>query len=135
MPKKQNENQTPEPAVDPLTVNTEPQGEGVVEPVIQTDASVPVAQLERTETQAVPLVQPTAIVPNLVYEETSPVTDGTLDAPQVITTKGRGATRVEIIYDGTLGHRNLKRGDITDDEEYVGLLKTERGRRFVREVK
>jgi hypothetical protein len=42
--------------------------------------------------------------------------------------------RVEVLVEN-LGHRLLQKGDVTDDEQYVALLKTARGRKLVREVK
>lgn len=42
--------------------------------------------------------------------------------------------RVEVLVE-TLGHKLLKKGDVTDDPDYVALLKTPRGRKLVREVK
>ncbi|MDQ3132127.1 MAG: hypothetical protein M3Q99_15375 [Acidobacteriota bacterium] len=118
--------------VVPVAIVADPNVEAVVEPVIQTDARVPTVEVERTETQ--PLVEPTAIVPNIVHEINRDAVSAA-NAPQVLTTKGANATRVEVIYDGTLGPKALKKGDITDDAEYVRLLKTMRGRELVREVK
>lgn len=46
----------------------------------------------------------------------------------------RPARRVEVLVDN-LGPKLLKAGTITDDEQYVALLKTARGRTLVREVK
>lgn len=43
--------------------------------------------------------------------------------------------RVQVIGEGTLGHLLLKKGDTTDDETYVNLLKTKRGKTLVQEVK
>lgn len=43
--------------------------------------------------------------------------------------------QVRVICDGTLGPKLLKKGDVTDDEEYVALLDSERGRTLVEEVK
>ncbi len=112
---------------------TPPEVEAVIEPVVPTNSSVPVGTVERTSVEA--LVEPVAILPNLVYEQTAPVVDGTMDAPNVLTTKGANAKRVEVICDQYLGTKALKKGDITDDDEYVALLQTERGRGLVREVK
>ncbi len=124
----------PEPTVDPNVIVTPPEIDGIVEPVIATEGSVPVGTVQRTETEVQPLVEPVAIVPGLIYEQTAPVSDGLTDAPQVLTTKGKNATRVEIICDTQLGSKLLKKGDITDDDEYVALLETERGRHLVKEV-
>ncbi len=95
-------------------------------------ATVPVADVVRTETE--PLVEPTAIVPALVYEETAAAAEGAGQAPTMLITKSDRAQRVEVVCDGHLGLKMLKKGDITDDEEYVALLKTERGRKLVRAV-
>lgn len=43
--------------------------------------------------------------------------------------------RVEVICEDTLGPELLKKCDVTDDPDYVALLKTTRGRKLVREVK
>ncbi len=115
-----------------VTLVAEPEVEAVVEPVVQLDAKVPTVEVERTETE--PLVEPTAIVPNIVHEVNAAVAP-LVEAPQVLTTKGANAKRVEIIFDGMVGEKGLRKGDITDDAEYVALLKTERGRQLVREVK
>lgn len=42
---------------------------------------------------------------------------------------------VRSIFNGVLGHLGLRFGETTDDEEYVALLKTRRGRMLVQEVK
>lgn len=42
--------------------------------------------------------------------------------------------RVRIICKGVLGHKGFKQGDITDDPEYVALLKV-KGQKKVEEVK
>lgn len=39
--------------------------------------------------------------------------------------------RVRIVGDGTVGHLLLKKGDITEDAEYVALLESKRGRTLV----
>lgn len=45
-------------------------------------------------------------------------------------------TQVRVILEkGVLGHLLLKKGEVTDNEEYVGLLKTKRGQTLVEEVK
>lgn len=129
MPKKnENEVRTVDGGV---AVVAEPQIEAVIEPVVQTEAKVPDAEIVKTET--VPLVEPTAIVPNLVYEQTAAVADGTLDAP-VIDVKQPSARRVRVICKGKLGLKLLSEGDITDDPDYVALLDTRRGRELVEEV-
>lgn len=123
---KNKSNNTPEPTVDPSA--------GIAQPVIGDDTIVPVVEVEKTEVE--PVLQPTAVVPNVVKEINEAVLpDGVTAASQILTTKGGNALRVEIIYDGYLGSKLLKKGDITDDDEYVALLKTERGQRFAREVK
>lgn len=123
-----------EETVDPSVITTPPEVEAVVEPIVAMAASVPVGTIRRTETELEPLVEPVAIVPGLIYEQTAPVSDGLTDAPQVLATKGKNAKRVEIICDTQLGSKLLKKGDITDDDEYVALLETERGRQLVKEV-
>lgn len=128
--KNQKTNQNAAP-VEPVAVVAEPRVEAVVEPVIATDAKVPTAMVERTEEE--PLVEATAIIPNLVYEKNVAVADQAA-APQILTTKSANAARVEIICEGKLGTKLLTKGDITDDAEYVALLKTERGQRLVRKV-
>jgi hypothetical protein len=45
------------------------------------------------------------------------------------------AKRVRVICEGTLGPKLLRKGDVTDDPEYVALLEDERGRTLVQEVK
>lgn len=42
--------------------------------------------------------------------------------------------RVMVMCEGTLGHLLLKKGETTDDEAYVALLKTPRGRALVQKV-
>lgn len=42
---------------------------------------------------------------------------------------------VRSIFNGVLGHLGLRLGETTDDEEYVALLETRRGRTLVQEVK
>ncbi len=101
--------------------------------VIGDDTVVPTVEVEKTEVE--PVMQPTAIVPNVVKEINEAVLPGSNTAPQILLSKGKNATRVEIIADGMLGHKGFKKGDITDDDEYVALLKTDRGRTLVREVK
>lgn len=123
-----------EETVDQSVITTPPEVEAVVEPIVAMAASVPVGTVQRTETEIQPLVEPVAIVPGLIYEQTAPVSDGLTDAPQVLTTKGKTAKQVEIICDTQLGSKLLKKGDITDDDEYVALLETERGRQLVKEV-
>ncbi len=104
----------------------------VVESIAASDLEVPTAQVETTE--EIPLAAPTAVVPNLVFEQTVAATDGTADAPTFDVT-GKTSRRVRVITDSNLGLKMLKKGDITDDEEYVALLDTERGRLLVEEVK
>ncbi len=43
--------------------------------------------------------------------------------------------RVRSVFGGVLGHLGLRLGETTDDEEYVALLKTKRGKTLVEEVK
>lgn len=43
--------------------------------------------------------------------------------------------KVRVVCEGTLGTKLLKKGDVTDDPEYVALLETERGRTLVQEVR
>lgn len=43
--------------------------------------------------------------------------------------------KVRVIFKGVLGHKGLREGDVTDDPEYVALLKTKRGKELVEEVK
>src|SRR5215212_9542683 len=43
--------------------------------------------------------------------------------------------RVRVICEGTLGPKLLKKGDVTDDPEYVGLLESQGDRNLVVEVK
>lgn len=40
-----------------------------------------------------------------------------------------------ILQNAVLGHKGLRAGDVTDDPEYVALLKTKRGKTLVEEVK
>lgn len=103
-----------------------------VMPVIGTEGKVPTAKVETVE--KVPLAAPTAIVPSLVFEQTTAATDGTADAP-TIDVASKNSQRVRIIGEGSLGLKMLKKDDITDDEEYVALLDTERGRLLVEAVK
>lgn len=49
--------------------------------------------------------------------------------------KANKPKKVRVICKGTLGPKLLKKGDVTDDPEYVALLETERGRTLVEEVK
>lgn len=128
MSEKNNKKNTVAAPVDGVAVIAEPEVVAVVEPVVQTDASVPSATIEKTV--EVPLVAPTAIVPNLVYEQTTEATDGTTDAP-VFDVEKAGSKKVRVICEGSLGLKMLKKGDITDDPEYVALLDTERGRQLV----
>lgn len=44
-------------------------------------------------------------------------------------------TRVRSVFDGVLGYLGLRKGETTDDSEYVALLKTKRGKTLVEEVK
>lgn len=99
--------------------------------VIGDDTSVPTVEVEKTELE--PALEATAVVPNVVKEINQKVVDAA-DAPQVLTTKSKNAKRVQVIFDGHLGSKLLKKYDITDDAEYVDLLKTERGKTLVREV-
>lgn len=39
--------------------------------------------------------------------------------------------KVRVIGNGTIGHLLLKKGDTTDDADYVALLKTSRGQKLV----
>lgn len=119
----------------PKANNNTNQTEPEVISVVGDDTSVPT--VEATETTVEPILEPTAIVPNVVREINEAALPGGIDAaaPQVLLTGGKNAKRVEVVCDGILGHRGLKKGDITDDEEYVALLKKERGRKLVREVK
>lgn len=45
------------------------------------------------------------------------------------------AKKVRVICEGTLGPQLLKKGDVTDDAEYVALLGTKRGKTLVEEAK
>jgi hypothetical protein len=55
--------------------------------------------------------------------------------PPTSPTQNEKAKRVEVICEGPLGFKLLRKGDVTGDEEYVALLKTARGRKLVKEVK
>ncbi len=114
-----------------VAVEALPKVEAVIEPVIQTEAKVPDAEIVKTE--SVPLVAPTAIVSNLVYQKTAAVADGSLDKPKV-DVEQPFARRVRVICDGNLGLKMLSKGDITDDPDYVALLDTRRGRELVEEI-
>lgn len=48
--------------------------------------------------------------------------------------KAKKPTQVRVICKGTLGHLLLKKGDVTDDPEYVELLDSKRGRTLVEKV-
>lgn len=43
--------------------------------------------------------------------------------------------KVRVICEGTLGPKLLKKGDVTDDAEYIALLGTKRGKTLVEEAK
>lgn len=108
-------------------------GEPEVIPVVSTGSEIPTVEVNKTE--VAPVVVPTAITPNVVYEENG-IAPGTIaDAPQLLLNRGERAKRVRVICEGVLGDKILPKGSITDDPEYVALLKTDRGRTLVEEVK
>jgi hypothetical protein len=63
--------------------------------------------------------------------ETTPPSTGNKQPPPPITEP----VKVRVICEGTLGSKLLAKGQVTDDPDYVALLKTASGRRKVEKVK
>ena len=66
-------------------------------------------------------------------EQTNPPAPPTDETNPPAPPTGKPA-RVQVICEGTLGHLLLKKGETTDDEAYVALLKTKRGQSLVQKV-
>lgn len=57
------------------------------------------------------------------------------DADAKAEAEAKMPKQVRVICEGTLGPKLLKKGDVTDDPEYVGLLESQGDRNLVVEVK
>lgn len=62
-------------------------------------------------------------------------TNKNLETKESTEPQAKKIKKVRVVCEGTLGTKLLKKGDVTDDPEYVALLETERGRTLVEEVK
>ena len=66
--------------------------------------------------------------------EENKTNNGEQNAPDK-TAKTEKKKTVRVICEGVLGPLGLRKGDTTDNEDYVALLKTKRGKTLVEEVK
>lgn len=98
---------------------------------VQVETGVPTTETVIKKVE--PTLEPTAILPNLVYEPTA-ADEPIINAPNVIVAEQATGVIVESLFDGNLGSKLLRKGDVTNESEYVELLNTPGGRQLVRKI-
>lgn len=64
-------------------------------------------------------------------DKSSPDANGDANNQPEQPEQPKETVKVRVIGNGTIGHLLLKKGDTTDDADYVALLKSERGQTLV----